>query len=54
MNTSYDTLRVEERADRLVVTLHRPEARNAISGRMIEELHLVCAELERDPYEGCC
>jgi enoyl-CoA hydratase len=49
VNTSYDTLRVEERADRLVVTLHRPEARNAISGRMIEELHLVCAELERDP-----
>ena len=37
----YDTLLVEERADRVVVTLHRPEARNAISGRMISELHKV-------------
>ena len=49
MNTSYDTLLVEERADRVVVTLHRPEARNAISGRMISELHQVCERLERDP-----
>lgn len=47
--TSYDTLLVERRADRVVVTLHRPEARNAISGRMISELHQVCEELERDP-----
>ncbi|WP_217555822.1 enoyl-CoA hydratase/isomerase family protein [Streptomyces sp. GbtcB6] len=46
---SYDTLLVEERADRVVVTLHRPEARNAISGRMISELHQVCERLERDP-----
>ncbi|MET7474903.1 enoyl-CoA hydratase/isomerase family protein [Streptomyces sp. NPDC005648] len=47
--TSYDTLLVERRADRVVVTLHRPESRNAISGCMISELHEVCAELERDP-----
>ncbi|MFJ4786549.1 enoyl-CoA hydratase/isomerase family protein [Streptomyces sp. NPDC088794] len=46
---SYETLLVEERADRVVVTLHRPEARNAISGRMITELHQVCELLERDP-----
>ncbi|MGW3290430.1 enoyl-CoA hydratase/isomerase family protein [Streptomyces sp. NPDC001002] len=46
---SYETLLVEERADRVVVTLHRPEARNAISGRMITELHQVCEQLERDP-----
>ncbi|MDI3406748.1 enoyl-CoA hydratase/isomerase family protein [Streptomyces cavernicola] len=45
----YETLLVEERADRVVVTLHRPEARNAISGRMIDELHAVCEELERNP-----
>ncbi|MEV7289526.1 enoyl-CoA hydratase/isomerase family protein [Streptomyces sp. NPDC093252] len=45
----YETLRVEERDDRVIVTLHRPEARNAISGRMITELHTVCELLERDP-----
>ena len=47
--TSYDTLLVEPRTDRVVVTLHRPEARNAISGRMIAELHQVCEDLERNP-----
>jgi enoyl-CoA hydratase len=46
---TYETLRVEEREDRVVVTLHRPEARNAISGQMIDELHDVCEELERRP-----
>ncbi|MFJ4685872.1 enoyl-CoA hydratase/isomerase family protein [Streptomyces sp. NPDC088789] len=46
---AYGTLRVEERDDRVVVTLHRPEARNAISARMIAELHEVCERLERDP-----
>ncbi|MFJ5263814.1 enoyl-CoA hydratase/isomerase family protein [Streptomyces sp. NPDC088387] len=46
---TYDTLLVEERADRVVVTLHRPAARNAISGRMISELHQVCELLEHDP-----
>lgn len=47
--TAYETLLVEQRTDRVVVTLHRPEAHNAISGRMIAELHGVCEELERDP-----
>ncbi|MCX5250456.1 enoyl-CoA hydratase/isomerase family protein [Streptomyces sp. NBC_00201] len=46
---AYETLLVEQRADRVVVTLHRPEARNAISGRMIAELHRVCEDLEREP-----
>ncbi|WP_428837634.1 enoyl-CoA hydratase/isomerase family protein [Streptomyces olivaceiscleroticus] len=46
---SFETLRVEERADRVVVTLYRPTARNAISGQMISELHAVCDLLERDP-----
>ncbi len=45
----YETLLVEQREDRVVVTLHRPEARNAISGRMITELHRVCEDLEREP-----
>ncbi|MEU5031778.1 enoyl-CoA hydratase/isomerase family protein [Streptomyces milbemycinicus] len=47
--TVHETLLVEELEDRVVVALHRPEARNAISGRMIAELHEVCAELERAP-----
>jgi enoyl-CoA hydratase/carnithine racemase len=49
MSGMYETLLVEERDDRVVVTLHRPEARNAISGLMIRELHAVCDLLERDP-----
>jgi enoyl-CoA hydratase/carnithine racemase len=49
VTTSCDTLLVEERTDRLVVTLHRPKARNALNGRMIAELHQVCEDLERDP-----
>ena len=43
------TLTVEERADRLVVTLCRPSARNAIDAAMVRELHGVCARLEDDP-----
>ena len=38
-------LRVEERTDRLVVTLDRPEKRNAIDADLIGALHDVCAEL---------
>jgi enoyl-CoA hydratase len=35
--------------DRVVVELHRPEVRNAIDRRMVEELHLVCGDLEEKP-----
>jgi enoyl-CoA hydratase len=45
----FETLRVEERTDRLAVRLHRPEVRNAIDQVMVDELHLVCAYLERYP-----
>ncbi|WP_040798639.1 enoyl-CoA hydratase/isomerase family protein [Nocardia higoensis] len=48
MNT-YETLLVDDRDDRVVVTLHRPEARNAIDTRMVAELHEVCASLEATP-----
>ena len=43
------TLSVEELADRVVVTLCRPEARNAINAAMVRELHDVCAGLEERP-----
>ncbi|GAA4779783.1 enoyl-CoA hydratase/isomerase family protein [Citricoccus nitrophenolicus] len=46
---SFTTLRVEERGDRLVARLHRPEVRNAIDQVMVDELHAVCAHLERVP-----
>jgi len=43
------TLFVSELGDRVVVTLHRPEARNAINAAMVRELHEVCAALEERP-----
>lgn len=42
-------VRVEERDDRVVVTLDRPAKRNAIDLDVVERLHEVCAALERDP-----
>jgi enoyl-CoA hydratase len=47
--SGFATLLVEEREDRLVVRLHRPEVRNAIDQAMVDELHAVCAHLERTP-----
>jgi enoyl-CoA hydratase len=43
------TLVVNQLADRVVVTLRRPEARNAINAAMVRELHDVCATLEDRP-----
>jgi enoyl-CoA hydratase len=42
-------LRVAEAADRVVVTLNRPDKRNAIDAGMVAELHELCDRLERDP-----
>lgn len=42
-------LEVDERPDRVVVTLSRPEARNAINAAMIVDLHGVCELLEQAP-----
>jgi enoyl-CoA hydratase len=50
LNTGgFSTLLVEERADRVVVLLNRPDVRNAIDQQMVDELHAVCAALENDP-----
>lgn len=46
---NFTTLLVEERADRVVVLLNRPEVRNAIDQQMVDELHVVCAALEQSP-----
>jgi enoyl-CoA hydratase len=45
----FSTLKVQELADRVVVLLNRPEVRNAIDQQMVDELHLVCAALEKNP-----
>ncbi|WP_255482150.1 enoyl-CoA hydratase/isomerase family protein [Pseudarthrobacter sp. NBSH8] len=45
----FGALLVEEREDRVVVLLNRPEVRNAIDQQMVDELHVVCAALEQNP-----
>lgn len=47
----YETLKVarEDDGQILIVTLDRPEKRNAISRQMVDELHAVLDELEGDP-----
>ncbi|MCW4464048.1 enoyl-CoA hydratase/isomerase family protein [Glutamicibacter sp. MNS18] len=48
-STNFTTLQVVEEQDRVRVRLHRPEVRNAIDQTMVDELHAVCAHLERFP-----
>jgi len=43
------TLRIEERDDRVIAALDRPDKRNAIDQDTIDALHLLCAELEAVP-----
>jgi enoyl-CoA hydratase len=42
-------LRVEDLGDRVVVTLDRPERRNAIDAALVAALHRVCAGVEANP-----
>ncbi|WP_322410914.1 enoyl-CoA hydratase/isomerase family protein [Microbacterium invictum] len=42
-------LRVEHASDWTVVTLDRPEVRNAIDQATVDALHTVCADLEHEP-----
>ena len=44
-----ETLKIDDGGDRLSVQLNRPEVRNAIDQQMVDELHDVCADLERNP-----
>ncbi|GAA4484015.1 enoyl-CoA hydratase/isomerase family protein [Rhodococcus olei] len=43
------TIRIDDRDDRMIVTLDRQAQRNAINAAMIAELHEVCTVLERTP-----
>lgn len=45
----FATILVTKADDRVVVQLNRPDVRNAINQQMVDELHLVCAELEVAP-----
>lgn len=47
--SEFTTLLVTETADRVQVQLNRPEVRNAIDSAMVDDLHAVCAVLERHP-----
>lgn len=49
MTAEFSTLVVERRPDRVHVQLNRPSLRNAIDQTMVDEFHLVCAELEQEP-----
>ncbi|MCS5480072.1 enoyl-CoA hydratase/isomerase family protein [Corynebacterium sp. YIM 101645] len=49
MFADFQALTVTDAGDRLLVELTRPEVRNAIDDQMVEELHAVCAHLEREP-----
>ena len=40
---------VDDRADRLHVSLNRPSTKNSIDLGMVDELHELCAGLEREP-----
>lgn len=42
-------MHIERRPDRVVATLDRPEARNAIDQETVDQLHALCAELEAEP-----
>ena len=44
-----EAVRIDEQPDRVVITLDRPDQRNAIDQQMVRELHDVCAALEHDP-----
>ena len=45
----FSTLLIDEREDRLVVLLNRPEVRNAIDQHTVDALHAACALLEERP-----
>lgn len=46
---TFERLRLTEAADRVTVILDHKPTRNAIDQQMVDELHAICAELERRP-----
>lgn len=49
MNTGNEHIKVEKKKEIGIITLNRPEARNALNRKMLQELADALAELENDP-----
>ena len=47
--SSFTTLQITEGKGRVTAVLNRPEVRNAIDAAMVDELHVLCADLEENP-----
>ncbi len=47
--SSFTALQITEGDGRVTAVLNRPEVRNAIDAAMVEELHMLCADLEENP-----
>jgi enoyl-CoA hydratase len=50
---SFQTITIEREGDWAVLTLNRPEVRNAIDERMVREIHDALKDLEADDTLGC-
>lgn len=51
--TTYETILVEQRGRVTLVTLNRPEALNALNGRVLADLLAAMAAFDADPGQGC-
>jgi enoyl-CoA hydratase len=51
--SAYETILVERKGRVALLTLHRPQALNALNARLMEELVGAAEELDRDPDIGC-
>lgn len=49
LQREFERLRLTEAEDRVTVVLDHKPTRNAIDQQMVDELHVICAELERHP-----
>jgi len=47
--TNPSPLKIEDRGTHVLATLDRPEKRNAIDQELVDALHAMCADLEREP-----
>jgi enoyl-CoA hydratase len=50
---NYETIRISREGEVGVITLHRPEARNALNNRMVAELITALGEFEKDDSVRC-
>ncbi len=53
MASQYENIRVEKRKNVLLITLHRPDALNALNGKLISEVLDVLSGVDTDNDVGC-